>query len=232
MSHFTVQTNEDGTIAQILRDGHPYGEGVKLEPPHQIVSTYFKIAARNLAAMQGTQESELLRSYGLQAFLMSLTGVEAFTNVFFQLVARELNKPDLLAKVNKASGSLIERLRVCLTLAFDQPLPAQDALLERIGQLYRLRNQIVHPRWEPVSATVSGITLLDMTHNFQATFEERAFCEEAYWWCVKLVAEISRARGNTVIEGHCFFWAGIYGLTDETLADKLGSSSSAEGGQD
>lgn len=177
MSHFAVLTNEDGTIAQILRDGHPYGEGVKLEPPHQIVSTYFKIAARNLVAMQRTQESEPLRSYGLQAFLMSLTGVEAFTNVFFQLVAKELNKPDLSAKVNKASGPLIERLRVCLTLAFDQPPPAQDALLERIGQLYRLRNQIVHPRWKPVSAIVSGITLLEMAQNFQAAFEEWTFAK-------------------------------------------------------
>jgi len=68
--------------------------------------------------------------------------------------------------------------------------------------------------------------------EFSGSIRRVDVCEEAYWWCVKLVAEIGRARGNAVIEGHCFFWAGIYGLTDETLANKLGSSSPTEGEQD
>lgn len=221
MPHFTILTNEDGSVAQILRDGKPHGGRVTFEPPHQIVSTYFKIARTNLDAMGTAQESDRKRHYGLQSFLMSLTGVEAFTNVFFQGLARERNNPEL-AKVSAEQGPLIERLRACLALAFDEPLPEQDTLLVRIQRLYRLRNDIVHPRWKPVSISFSGIDLIDMCQNFQATFEDQNFCEEAFWWCVALVARVGTASGNGAIEAPCFYWAGIYMLTEAELSEKLG----------
>lgn len=82
MPHFTILTNDDGSVVQILCDGEPHDGGVSFEPPHQIVSTYFKIARTNLDAMRTEKESNRKRPLGLQAFLMSLTGVEAFTNVF------------------------------------------------------------------------------------------------------------------------------------------------------
>lgn len=232
MPHFDIITNEDGSIAQILRDGVLHDEGVKLEQVHQIVSAYFKIARADLDAMRAAQSDEVKRFYGLQAFLMSLTGVEAFTNVFFHLLAMELNKPDLFARVTDQRGPLVARLRDCIALAFDSPLPGQDALIDRIQQLYRLRNQIVHPRWEPASMMMSGdsppIIISGLCQNFQANFEDEAFCREAFWWCVKLVAEVGRVRGNAIIEGHCFYWAGIYGLTDEALAQNLGLGDQGE----
>ena len=95
-------------------------------------------------------------------------------------------------------------------------------LIGRIKQLYRLRNQIVHPRWEPVSVSFSGFALFDMCQNFQATFEDQSFCEEAFWWCVKLVAHVSVAAGNPAIEAPCFYWTGLYGLTEDVLSEKLG----------
>lgn len=223
MPHFDFITNEDGSIAQIVRDGVLHHELVTLEPAHQIVSTYFKIAAADLAGMKNGG-GEQCRRYGLQAFLMSLTGVEAFNNIFFQRLAMERNKPELLAAVSKQSGPLVRRLEQCLKLAFADPLPDQDVLIERIRRLYRLRSDIVHPRWEPTSMRLSGeapITIFGLSQNFQATFENEDFCREAFWWCVKLVAEVGRAAGNTVIEGHCVYWTGVYGLTDEVLSKHL-----------
>lgn len=221
MPHFTILTDNDGRVQKILRDGEPYNERVTLEPPHQIVSTYFKIARANLDAMKTVREAKQKRHYGLQAFLMSLTGVEAFTNVFFQLRARERGNPKLAKRAEK-QGPLVERLRACLVLAFDEPLPEQDTLLDRIQKLYRLRNDIVHPRWQPVSVSMSGLAIDGVCQNFQATFDDQDFCEEAYWWCVNLVAQVGLASGNEAIEGPCFYWAGLYMLTQEVLAEKLG----------
>lgn len=223
MPHFDIILNEDGSTARIVRDGAPHNESVTLEPANQIVSTYFKMATSNLTGMKNA-DGELRRHLGLQAFLVSLTGVEAFNNIFFQQLALERNHPELLAVVSQQSGPLVKRLEKCLTLAFSNPLPAQDALTQRIGQLYRLRNNIVHPRWEPTSMCLVGelpVTISGLAQNFQAAFENEEFCRETFWWCVKLVAEIGRAAGNTVIEGHCFHWTGIYGVTDERLCENL-----------
>lgn len=117
---------------------------------------------------------------------------------------------------------MLKRLRKCLALAFDEPLREQATLLDRIQKLYRLRNQIVHPRWNPVSVSISGLTLIDVCQNFQATFEDQDFCEEAFWWCVTLVARVGTPAGNAAIEAPCFYWAGIYGLTEAKLSERLG----------
>ena len=225
MPHFDILTNEDGSVAQIFRDGIVHDEGVTLEPAHQIVSTYFKIAKVDLDSMRGASAGEQRRASGLQAFLMSLTGVEAFTNVFFQQLAMERETPALLKRVKNQRPALLDRIEGCLALAFADPLPNQDELLERLRKLYRLRNQIVHPRWEPASMRLAGeipIIIHGMSQNFQTTFENVDFCHEAFWWCVKFVAEIGKAVGNPTIEGHCFYWTGIYGLTDEALSERLG----------
>lgn len=221
MAHFNILTNEDGSVAQILRDGEPYDQAVNLEPPHQIVSAYFKIARTNLDAMATAIHSEEKRALGLQSFVMSLTGIEAFTNVFFHVLSKE-RQDAKLAKANSRQGPLIPRLEKCLELAFDQPLPDQEMLLSRIRDLYRFRNQIVHPRWEPESMWMDGLLIDGLCQNFQLTCEDQAFCEEAFWRCVALIAEIGKANGSKSIEAPCFYWAGLYMLTEDALAEKLG----------
>lgn len=225
MPHFDILTNDDGSIATIFRDGVLHDQGVTLEPAHQIVSIYFKIAATDLESMRNADAGENRRASGLQAFLMSLTGVEAFTNVFFQQLAMERENPALLKKIKSQRQALVDRIEGCLALAFDDRLPDQEELLERLRKFYQLRNQIVHPRWQPASMRLSGevpVVIHGMSQNFQTTFEDESFCREAFWWCVKFVAEVGKAVGNPTIEGHCFFWAGIYGLTNEALSEKVG----------
>lgn len=224
MPHFDILTNDNGSVAQILCDGVPYNQNLSLEPLHQIVSTYFRIAASNLKAFSAAQDGVQRRWFGLQAFLMSLTGVEAFTNVFFHLLALERSSQDLEVRVRQR-GPIGDRIRDCIALAFDSSLVDQDELLSRIQRLYLLRNEIVHPRWQPTSMTLAGeipLVIDGLCQNFQATFENEEFCREAFWWSVKYVADVGRAAGNTSISGHCFHWTGQYGLTETSVLEALG----------
>ena len=164
------------------------------------------------------------RSLGLQAFVMSLTGVEAFTNVFFHLLALE-REDAKLAKVCSKQGSLVPRLKDCLALAFEKPLPKQEDLLARIHELYRFRNEIVHPRWQPVSMAMEGLVIDGLCQNFQSICEDQAFCEETFWRCVALIAKVGKAAGSASIEAPCFYWAGLYMLTEEELSASLGRTS-------
>ena len=226
MPHFQLITNEDGSIAQILCDGVPYQEAVRLEPAYAIVSTYFKLAAGNLNSMTPEKDAELRRFHGLQAFLMSLTGVEAFTNVFFLIYGRERQDARLLEINAERFGPLVPRLARLIDQAFAAPLAEQDQLLTRIRELYQLRNTIVHPRWNPTSMTLGGpvpVHIDGLIQNFQATFENASFCREAFLWCLLLVVRIASAAGNTDPAAFCFFWTGVTDLREDQLTRELAS---------
>ncbi len=85
MPHFTWITDEEGIFTQVLKDGEPYEGRVKLEQVYAIVRTYFRLAKVDLDHMCNAADDDERRFWGLQAFLMSLTGIEAFTNTFFPL---------------------------------------------------------------------------------------------------------------------------------------------------
>lgn len=223
MPHFTLNTNDDGTISTILKDGAPHTKGIKLEPAWAIVRTYFEIAAANIDRMASEKDPKARCSLGLQAFLMSLTGLEAFANVFFLLLGRERND-DAIIRAAKKQAPLVKRLANLIELSFDQGLVDQEMILKRVRELYQLRNQIVHPRWEPASMMVAGevpIIIQDLSQNFQIAFEEVTLCREAYLWCLLLVSRVGKAAGNTD-SGFCFFWAGVYGLKEDVLLKELG----------
>ena len=233
MAHFAFILNDDGSIAHILRDGALHQETVVLEQVHSVVTTYFKAANQNIVAMENITDREQLRFRGLQAFLMCLTGVEAFTNVFFHILGEERQLTELLRRAGRRQGPLIQRLTDCLSLAFHGPLEGQGQLMSRIGELYQLRNQIVHPRWSPASMVMvesDRIPLIihGMTENFQAAFEDADFCRETYLWCMLLLARVAKAAGNSRVDGFCFHWGGHYGLTEESIMRGLGLNAAAD----
>jgi hypothetical protein len=206
-----------------LKDGVPHSAGIKLEPAWAIVRTYFEIAAGNVNRMAAEKDPKGRRSLGLQAFLMSLTGVEAFTNVFFLLLGRERNNGAVI-KAAKKQAPLVKRLECLIELALDKALVDQEMILQRLRDLYQLRNQIVHPRWEPASMTLAGeipMTFQNLSQNFQIAFEDVTLCREAYLWCLLLVARVGIATGNTG-SGFCFFWAGVHDLREDVLLNELG----------
>jgi hypothetical protein len=228
MPNFMLETNPDGSIKQIYKDGQLYNQAIRLERPFDLVNIYFKTARGNLGAMAGTTEPELLRSYGLQSFLMSLTGVEAFTNVFFHVYANEHQRSDVKARSEK-KDSLLKRLEDLIQLAFGGQMEDHNLVLGKIKELYQLRNDTVHPRFDPSSVAMLGpipLVIQDMTVSFQAVVDDSNFCMEAHLWCMLLIVKIAKAAGAQDFSAFCFHWTGAApGMTEDYLLEKLGLKS-------
>jgi len=97
--HYVFESDEGGNIVRILKDGQPHDQSVHLEQLYSIVTIYFRLASEHLARMASLQERNARRCAGLQSFLMGLTGLEAFTNTFFQLRAQELGSEEMIARI-------------------------------------------------------------------------------------------------------------------------------------
>lgn len=222
---FSLIVNDDGSVRQLLRDGEPYDRAIRLEPAYAIVATYYRLSASNIAGLAGAEDDESRRFHGIQAFLMALTGVEAFTNVYFTLRARETDDDALKAIVDASRGSLLVRLERCIACAFAGPIGGQETLIARLRELFAMRAQIVHPRWDPASATIGGVFPLHidgLSMNFQSSFEDERLCREAFLWCLLLVIRIAVAAGAENVTAFCRFWTGQENVTEGAVMRQLG----------
>lgn len=225
MAEFIIELNEDNTVKRVLRDGAPDSSAGQLEQLFSIVTIYFRLANSNLNQMRSMNDAMDRRACGVQAFIMSLTGLEAFANTYFHLRAREIKRLDLEQRVEQNRSTLAQKFRDLIALVGDPEMHDQEALLARIFQFSSLRNALVHPRWTPSSLVVSSdapIVINDLVENFQAQFENQRFCHEALFWCLLVVARIAEARGNSDVSGFMFHWTGNYGLTLRMILQQLG----------
>ena len=191
MAHFVFQLNEDETIRSIHKDGVLVATATRLEMPVAIVQTYFKSAIRDLAQMTlDDADRDANRHHGLQCFLMSLVGVEAFLNVFFHQVGRERNLPAVIDLANKDKATIEHKIAHLPRQAYGTPLVAQKRLTKKMRELYDLRSKIVHPKWQPSMMSMPGLVIDGMVENFQMVFEDRDFCREALRWCLLVIARI------------------------------------------
>lgn len=226
MPHFTIESNEDGTVREILKDGQPYHEALVLEQVFGVVTTYFKLAAANIENQKMQQSNEGRRLLGLQAFLMSLTGLEAFTNVYFHLRGLQLNDAGVVARTRRTHGTLSNKLSELIDMVPGNPVLNKDDLISKVFELSQLRNEIVHPRWEPSSVTMESetIDISGLVENRQALFENQQFCREALMWCLLVVARIGEAAGNADSSAFVLYWTGNHNLS---LSDILGELAAA-----
>ena len=227
MPHFTFIQNEDGTIRQTLKDGQPHNEDVALEQLYSVVTTYFDAANVNLGRLRVEEDKKAKRHFGLQAFLMGLTGIEAFTNTYFHLRAQELGSSEMLERIEQTHGSLSRKIVELMAMTPDGPLRNQDQLIERVFTLSQLRNEMVHPRWVPASLALYAdgtvpLMIDGMVENRQRRFEDFDFCRDAITWCLLLIARVGQSRGHQDVSGFMFHWTGRYGLRLETLLSTLG----------
>jgi len=223
MAHFSFTTDQEGRVTEILKDGAPHPESVTLEQVYAVLRTYFEAAHFNIRAMPSATPASL-RFHGLQAFLMTLTGVEAFTNVYFHLKADQTQRPDIMAQV-EGRASVAKRLEKLIGMTFGSQIEGQELILSKISHLYGLRNTIVHPRWAPATAALGGsvpILIEGLVQNYQATFENQEFCAEAFKWCLLLVCRVGALAGARDDGGFCIYWTGQYGVSAAGLAAKLG----------
>lgn len=225
MPHFQYQLGDDDEISQILKDGQPHTQSIRLEQVYSIVTIYFRMAAAHLEQMPDLEDRNARRAAGLQSFLMSLTGLEAFTNTYFHLRARELGDEPMIARIAQSHGSLSRRIVDLVAMTPDGPLVDQAALIQRVFELSKLRNEIVHPRWDPSALTIGGavpVHIDGLVENRQASFEDVDLCREALLWCLLAVARIGQARGHQDLSGFLFHWTGNYRLSLDHLLDQLG----------
>ncbi len=225
MPHFVFLSNEDGTIRQVLKDGQPHQDTVRLEQLFSVVTIYFKLAASNLSQMVPQERGEGRRYFGLQSFLMSLIGLEAFTNTFFHLRGQELGNNAILKRVEQSHGSLSQKIRELIALSPDGPIRDQDRLINQIFTFSQFRNEILHPRWVPSSLTMQGntpIVIHGLVENRQALFEDPQLCREVLLWCLLMIARIAVARGDEEVSDFMFHWTANYGLTLPAILQELG----------
>ena len=225
MPHYVFESDDGGNIVRILKDGQPHDQSVHLEQLYSIVTIYFRLASEHLAQMASLQECNARRCAGLQSFLMGLTGLEAFTNTFFQLRAQELGSEEMIARIAKTHGSLSRKISDLVAMTPDGPLVDQEALVKRIFELSQLRHELMHPRWPPSALTIAGqvpVNIMGLVENRQAMFEDETLCREALLWCLLAVARIGEARGHQELSGFMFHWTGNYGLTLGMICSQLG----------
>lgn len=224
MPHFTLLTDQDGNVQQVLKDLQPAG-AISLEQYFAIVTIYFRSAQANLTAMEAASDHSERRLLGVQSFLMSLTGLEAFVNTFFHAHARDIANDQIIKRIRQSHGSLSRKIEELIALSDLAPLKDQKVLLDRVFQLSQLRNEIVHPRWDPATLTVSGgqtVHFDGLVENRQTLFEDPVLCREALAWCLLVIARIAQAQGAQDIRSFMFYWTDNYDLGLNAILKDLG----------
>lgn len=224
MPHFEFVYQDDGSerIKFVLKDGQPTTKTVRLEMPNAIVQTYFKASFANLRKMTTNDDDrEGNREFGLQSFLMSLTGLEAFSNVFFHLAGMERNLPDVVKACRTGEQTVEHKIKNLATACYGKSIADGKMINRKVRELYDLRSAIVHPKWEPVSLDMGGVAFAGMSDNFQQLFEDREYVREALRWCLLVVARVGLLAGSETGSGFVMRWTS---LTDsnETLSEQLG----------
>lgn len=212
----------DGRIKTIYKDGKPLTESVQLETPQGIVRTYFTAAKLNLSQMTSdTRYRQKNRHYGLQSFLMSLVGLEAFLNVHFHMLGREKGLLEVVKAVTIGNGTVEAKIKNLSQACYGRHLPGHRVINKRIPELYNLRSAIVHPKWEPSTLGTSGLVFDGVTDNFQTAFQDLEFCREALSWCLLVVARVGVLQWPTEPDAFLLQWTGL-GETNAEISAELG----------
>ncbi len=223
MAHFEIQQDQDGKICEIIRDGKKVAAPFKLEQPDSIVKIYFDIASSSLLQLETVEQHEKRRAFGLQSFLMSLTGLEAFANTYFQMRGDELSNPSIKELINKESGKMTERLKTLIKAVGDGPLVDQQDLIASIGQLAAARNGLVHPKWaqSTIEFGSQGPFISGLVENPHIPFESPVYCRRALLTCLLFVARVAEVRKVQQMEAFIFRWTGISNISLPGLLSEL-----------
>jgi|LNAP01.1.fsa_nt_gb hypothetical protein len=224
MPHFELDLDQDGSARAIYKDGELIEGAISLESPNSIVQTYFASAIRNIDAMTVGDDPDGDRArdnrhFGLQSFLMSLVGTEAFLNIYFHQLGNLQGLPDVI-DLATSDKPIEHKLSHLPRRAFGSPLPNSKKLCAKMRELYDLRSNMVHPKWTPSSIAFDGMMYAGFVDNQQKLFENREFCRETLRWCLLVIARIGVHSGSTRWD-FVYNWSMIH-ETNESLSNYLG----------
>ena len=221
---FEYADDNSGRIKAIYRDGKQITKPIRLEMPSAIVQTYFKAAFRNCRAMtESDDDREDNRQHGLQSFLMSLVGLEAFLNIHFHMVGREKNLPEVIKAVTAGTSTVESKIKNLSYACYGKHLAGQKTINKKIRELYDLRSAIVHPKWEPMTLGMAEVVFDGVADNFQQAFEDREFVREAMRWCLLVVARVGLLNNPETADLFMNRWT-TFSDTNESLSRDLGIS--------
>ncbi len=212
---FRMEMGPDGRVQRLTRDGVPNSSSrLVLLPVHQISAAYFVIAEDHLAQMKGTNDIGEINQHGLQAFLMAITGLEAFINGFFHLLSLERRMPALLDLTESRQGSLSERIEKLAKIAFGRKLRDHRAIMASVTSLSATRNGFVHPKWQPASLEIDflPISFQRLVEDPFWRFYEENLAAEAISWCYLVIARVLEATAIPY-DGSLFHWTGKFGIS-------------------
>jgi hypothetical protein len=220
--NFEYDDDGSGRIKAIYREGKRLTKGIRLELPSAIVQTYFKAAFRNCRAMtENEDDREDNRHNGLQSFLMSLVGLEAFLNIHFHMVGREKSLPEVIKAVTVGKSTVESKIKNLSYACYNKHLTDQKLISKKIRELYDLRSAIVHPKWEPMTLGMAEMVIDGMSDNFQQVFEDREFVREAMRWCLLVVVRVGLLNNPETADLFMKRWT-TFSDTNETLSRDLG----------
>jgi len=185
-----------------------------LATPHSVTRS---LGAALLRLMLSTRDSrEKIEQDGIVAAFLCVTAIEAFTNLFFQIVAEEAEFShasrritDDLAKRGMPTGV---KILTWTRIAFDRTIQEADPRWLRYQAMRDLRNQLTHFRSLHETVTVPGGVsvqgLADMS-AFQALTENTP--RDAFVCLCGVLAMVAEARGHAKdrIGNFIHLWLGI-----------------------
>ena len=220
MPHFIFHNTEDGSISHITKDGEHLATSVTLVHPNQIIRTYFQAAARALVVHDAAVGIDEKIQIGVQGFLASLFGLEAFLNVFFLIAAREHGNVALEHSVENSKLQVISKLKNWPYQLYGAYIQNQRNVCGRLRWLYDVRNNLVHPRMEWSTLWTNGLAIDGVVENPQRPLADSAYCQQAFELTLLAVLRIGSISGTHNTSQFCGHWTGIQAIESE-LATRL-----------
>jgi len=217
MPLFVFHSNEDGSISHTTKDGDILVEPVTLVHPNQIIRTYFQSASRALVEHDAVEGDEKVQ-VGVQGFLASLFGLEAFLNVFFLVAAREHGNATLESAIESDNLQVTSKLKNWPQQIYGAYIQNQKEVGKRLTSLYKLRNELVHPHMEWSTLWMSGVMLEGVVENPQRPLADRAFCQQAFELTLLAVLRVGLLASPQQAAQFCAQWTGVHAIESELSA--------------
>ena len=233
MVEYVVKTDDDGKRIEAFKDGSVFEQDLLLEPVYARVKIFFQLANNYLREMDLHTDKNEKRAFGMQSFLMSLIGLEAFGNCYFHIRAVQKGVPEASALIAKRT-SLRPKLTDLIELIGDGPLVEQQLLLAELEKLFDKRNEIAHPKWTLSRLTLKNqkdetyLTVNHVGENPNEYFESFDKCKAAQLWCLLFVLRVAELRKLANPTGFLYQWTGS---TDSSIDSVLADLSNLGSGQ-
>jgi hypothetical protein len=171
---------------------------------------------QRLATPPGEQSRELIEQDGLVSIFLAMTAIEAFTNVYFRVIADEPAyahaSERILTELDRRNIPTGVKITTWSQQAFGHTIDETDPRWIQFRELGTQRNGFVHFRsshqsaWLPGNVAIHGLADLS---GFATLSEETPI--NALRCVVGIVAIIAEARGITPEQMPDFFhsWLGI-----------------------